>query len=282
MLFLLFLTFGGKKMKFLDGKINKFKTIMMVLALTMFSVQLASAQVITGTVSGCSDCHHLLDTAAGVTITLSGATSASTPTTSDGAYTFTEVSLGSNTVTPSLATQAEHDARGFAWSPPVRTINITDTATIVSDFAARCANDTIACPTSNACGVIENNGCFQELDCGSCTGTDICNDETNQCEADCEPETECSIGAECGTEPDGCGGDPIVCGICDIVGETCVDNMCVELPDIDCACDDDWKNHGAYVKCVAQAAGDLVDAGLITEEEKDALMGEMASSDCGK
>ncbi len=55
-----------------------------------------------------------------------------------------------------------------------------------------------------------------------------------------------------------------------------------ETPEIDCACDDDWKNHGAYVRCVAQAAGDLVDAGIISEEKKDEIVGEAGKSDCGK
>jgi hypothetical protein len=58
--------------------------------------------------------------------------------------------------------------------------------------------------------------------------------------------------------------------------------MCDEVPAIDCACDDDWKNHGQYVKCVVFAAGDLVDAGIISEEEKDEIVSEAAESDCGK
>ena len=48
-----------------------------------------------------------------------------------------------------------------------------------------------------------------------------------------------------------------------------------------CACDDEWKNHGQYIRCVAQAAGDLVDAGLITEAEKDDIVMDAAESDCG-
>jgi hypothetical protein len=69
--------------------------------------------------------------------------------------------------------------------------------------------------------------------------------------------------------------------MCDI-GLECVGNMCEPILEIDCACDDDWKNHGQYVRCVAQGAGDLVDAGLITEEEKDEIVAEAAESDCGK
>jgi hypothetical protein len=49
-----------------------------------------------------------------------------------------------------------------------------------------------------------------------------------------------------------------------------------------CVCDDEWKNHGAYVKCVAQTSEDFVDLGLITEDEKDDIVSEAAESECGK
>ena len=45
---------------------------------------------------------------------------------------------------------------------------------------------------------------------------------------------------------------------------------------------DTWKNHGKYVSTLAKTANSFVKQGLITEEEKDELMEEMASSDCGK
>ncbi len=47
-------------------------------------------------------------------------------------------------------------------------------------------------------------------------------------------------------------------------------------------CDEDWKNHGKYVSALAKTSNSFVNQGLITEDEKDDLMGEMASSDCGK
>ncbi len=49
-----------------------------------------------------------------------------------------------------------------------------------------------------------------------------------------------------------------------------------------CPCDDDWKNHGAYVNCVAHTAEEFLEAGLITEAEKDAIVSAAARSDCGK
>ena len=48
-----------------------------------------------------------------------------------------------------------------------------------------------------------------------------------------------------------------------------------------CPCENSWKNHGAYVRCVAHAAEDFVSAGLLTEAEKDATVSAGAESTCG-
>jgi hypothetical protein len=48
-----------------------------------------------------------------------------------------------------------------------------------------------------------------------------------------------------------------------------------------CPCDNNWKNHGGYVSCVAHAAEDFVDAGLMNEAEKDAIVSEAGQSSCG-
>ncbi len=60
-----------------------------------------------------------------------------------------------------------------------------------------------------------------------------------------------------------------------------VDENCDgSLGDVDpCA---DWQNHGKYVRAVAHAVNDLVGAGLITEEEGDALVSSAAMSKIGK
>ena len=49
-----------------------------------------------------------------------------------------------------------------------------------------------------------------------------------------------------------------------------------------CRCDTAWKNHGAYVSCVAQTSESFVAAGLITSTTKDAIVGQAAESSCGK
>jgi len=48
-----------------------------------------------------------------------------------------------------------------------------------------------------------------------------------------------------------------------------------------CPCESTWKNHGAFVSCNAHATESFVEAGLMTEAEKDAWMSQAASSSCG-
>lgn len=65
-----------------------------------------------------------------------------------------------------------------------------------------------------------------------------------------------------------------------IVGEI-VDETGCAIVDL-CPCQNDWKNHGAYVSCVAQAAENFVMVGLMTEVEKDASVSAAAESTCGQ
>lgn len=43
-----------------------------------------------------------------------------------------------------------------------------------------------------------------------------------------------------------------------------------------------WKTHGQYVRSVAKKAGEFLVIGLITEEQKSAIISEAAKSDCGR
>jgi len=43
-----------------------------------------------------------------------------------------------------------------------------------------------------------------------------------------------------------------------------------------------WKNHGQYISAVAQVTDAFLAAGLITEEQKDAIVAQAAESNCGK
>jgi len=49
-----------------------------------------------------------------------------------------------------------------------------------------------------------------------------------------------------------------------------------------CPCNGPWKNHGAYVSCVAHRSDDFVAAGLIPKAERDAIVSNAAPSSCGK
>jgi hypothetical protein len=49
-----------------------------------------------------------------------------------------------------------------------------------------------------------------------------------------------------------------------------------------CPCEQQWKNHGRYSSCVENAAEDFAAAGLITEDERGAIVAEAEQSSCGK
>ena len=49
-----------------------------------------------------------------------------------------------------------------------------------------------------------------------------------------------------------------------------------------CGSSSDWKNHGQYASCVAQAANDAVKAGLLTNSEASAIKVAAAASSTGK
>lgn len=49
-----------------------------------------------------------------------------------------------------------------------------------------------------------------------------------------------------------------------------------------CPCDHKWRNHGAFVSCVARTANSFIATGLITEAQKDAIVSKAGASTCGK
>jgi len=48
------------------------------------------------------------------------------------------------------------------------------------------------------------------------------------------------------------------------------------------SCDGQWKNHGQYVSAIAKMCEQFLSAGLITEDQKDAIVEAAAKSSCGK
>ena len=67
---------------------------------------------------------------------------------------------------------------------------------------------------------------------------------------------------------------------CSDPGQTALVAGCT-LDDL-CSCDGGWRNHGQYVKCVSHSTRDLARSGVLTEEEREALVELAAESDCGK
>jgi hypothetical protein len=235
----------------------------------------AETYTISGAVTG-PDCDE------GVEIILSSDSFAMTETTDGGgAYSFPELTDGTYTVTASL------DGYSFVPSttptvtlPPDKVVNFT----CVEDIC----DPTVTCETEGAeCGSVTDPICGTTEECAECADGFTCDEPTNTCEEDvCDPTVTCETeGAECGSVTDPICGTTEECAEC-ADGFTCNEAAMIceeeDTPEIDCECDDDWKNHGAYVKCVAQAAGDLVDAGDISEDEKDEIVSEAGQSDCGK
>jgi hypothetical protein len=87
-------------------------------------------------------------------------------------------------------------------------------------------------------------------------------------------------GDECDADTDGDGvtDDQDVC-LSSPVGQVVNAEGCAAMEL--CPCDEDWKNHGAYVRCVAHTSEYFLEAGLIDEAEKDAIVSAAAESACG-
>lgn len=68
--------------------------------------------------------------------------------------------------------------------------------------------------------------------------------------------------------------------VCDEV-DSCIGDDTVCPPD-PCPCDNDWKNHGEYVSCVAHHTQTLVGEGSLTHKERAEIVSNAARSSCGK
>ncbi len=121
--------------------------------------------------------------------------------------------------------------------------------------------------------------------CDADDDNDTVLDGNDNCPLDVNPDQVDTDGDGAG---DACDEDLDGDGVLD-ADDACVPTANGEVVDIMgcsiaqlCPCDNPWKNHGAYVSCVAQAAEEFEGVGLITGAEKDAIVSEAGQSNCGK
>ena len=68
-----------------------------------------------------------------------------------------------------------------------------------------------------------------------------------------------------------------------VIGELIEDEIDPqELVDESCEPEEPWNNHGEYVRCVSHRVEELIEDGIITEEDGDAIVSTAAQSDVGK
>ena len=122
-------------------------------------------------------------------------------------------------------------------------------------------------PTADTDGDREGDACDADDDNDTVAdGSDNCplDPNTNQADADGD-----GFGNVCDSDDDD---DGVIDG-----ADLCVPTAAGQVVNGDgcaiaelCPCDNEWKNHGAYVSCTAKTAEDFLDLGLITDAEKDA------------
>ncbi len=67
----------------------------------------------------------------------------------------------------------------------------------------------------------------------------------------------------------------------DGIGDACDESSCEPQP-LACPCDGDWRNHGEYVRCVAEVAQAYFKDGLIPARDKQRLIKAARGRECGR
>ena len=133
----------------------------------------------------------------------------------------------------------------------------------------------------------DGDGYNTEIDCDDQDSSvypgapELCDGKDNDCDGS-------PMDTEIDTDEDGY----LACDDCDDE-DYAVNKDAIEIPNnyVDENCDgdfgdcypcDSWRNHGAYVRCVAHAVDEWCGLGVFTEEECDNIVNSAAKSDIGK
>jgi hypothetical protein len=121
--------------------------------------------------------------------------------------------------------------------------------------------------------------------CDSDDDNDSVPDDVDNCpltaNADQDDDDADGIGNVCDSDDDGDGVNDGTDECPDTPAGSIVNANGCSIADL-CPCESTWKNHGAYVSCVARQANEFASRSLISETDKSSLVTQAAESTCGK